>query len=61
MIAAHHPNKAAFQLDYGLDHLLSRVRFLPYYSDAPSLESQPNGPQMEELISQITELYLRRW
>ncbi len=61
MLAVHNPSSAAFQLEYGDDHLLHSVKFLSRWSGAPSLNWKPNGPEMRQLISQITHLYLRRW
>ena len=61
MIAAHGPSKAAFQLDYGPNDLLRTVRFMSSESETPSVDWKLNGPEMRELISQITELYLQRW
>jgi hypothetical protein len=61
MLAVHEPSRAVFELDYDRDHLLCSVKFLSRHSEAPSRGWQPSGPQMRELVRQITELYPRRW
>lgn len=61
MLAVHEPSRAVFELEYDRAYLLCRVKFLPRHSKAPSRDWQPNGPEMSELISQISELYIQRW
>jgi hypothetical protein len=50
-----------FELEYDRAHLLYRVTLLSLCSEAPSCKWQPDGSEIRELISQIEELYLRRW
>jgi len=61
MLAVHEPSRAVFTLEYDRAHLLHSVKFLLRRSEAPSRDWQPNGPEMQELMSQIAELYIQRW
>ena len=56
--ARHRPTNAVFELKYGTDSLLHSVRFLPKNSDAPATDWDLNGPEMRELVTQVSELYL---
>jgi hypothetical protein len=61
MLAVHEPSRTVFALEYDAHHLLCSVKFLPRRSEAPADNWQPDGPEMQELISQIAELYIQRW